>query len=589
VIVTALLRRLRLRPLLFLLLLVAGAAPLAISNALLIIQNRDLLETEEKRYLTESAQSLSRELHDHLAGTRARIEQLAGTLVAFPGPGSIEERLRQPWIGASLERFLAAEPNALAIGLLDRSGRGPRLAPAELEPELGAALDRTFAEAVAAGGPVWRFALAPRSNEPVAALAVPVAGSEPGYELVAQALIRLRLVEVVFEREAQGTVGVFLVDRDGTLLWSEGADASTRAAIAGSNLVRDFARKPLHLTAEYTLPTDTGTTAMLGLVSPVPESGWGVMVHKPVAAAFEAARRMAWTAVLATLLLLALAAVLALVVSRWIGEPIRRLISTTHDIATGNFGKRLPEDRIVAEMAELASDFNRMSGWVEDYVAKLRAAAQRNRDLFINSIRAFAAAIDAKDPYTRGHSERVAEISRTVARHLGLSEEVQQRLWIGALLHDVGKIGIEDRILRKGGVLTAEEFELMKSHAAVGAEILAPIEELREMIPIVRWHHENWNGKGYPDGLRADEIPLMARIVAVADCFDAVTTNRPYQQAYDKRHAAEIITRLAGSRFDAKIVTAFLRALEMGDLEKLVGATPSPAAIEVELPVAANV
>jgi len=129
----------------------------------------------------------------------------------------------------------------------------------------------------------------------------------------------------------------------------------------------------------------------------------------------------------------------------------------------------------------------------------------------------------------------------------------------------------------------------MKAHPVIGAEILQSIEPLREMLPAVRWHHENWNGKGYPDQLRGAAIPLMARIVAVADCFDAITTNRPYQKAYDKRHAAEIITKMAGSRFDAKVVTAFLRAFEMGDLEKLMGEAESAAAIEVDLPVAANV
>ena len=131
--------------------------------------------------------------------------------------------------------------------------------------------------------------------------------------------------------------------------------------------------------------------------------------------------------------------------------------------------------------------------------------------------------------------------------------------------------------------------ELMKTHPTIGAEILAPIEQLRDMLPIVRWHHENWNGRGYPDALRGDEIPLSARIVAVADCYDAVTTDRPYQAAYQPRYAAEVITKLAGSRFDAKVVTAFLRAYEMGDLEKLVGASASASAIEVEVPVAANV
>ena len=155
-------------------------------------------------------------------------------------------------------------------------------------------------------------------------------------------------------------------------------------------------------------------------------------------------------------------------------------------------------------------------------------------------------------------------------------------------MHDVGKIGIEDRVLNKSGVLTPEEFEQMKAHPAIGAEILQSIEPLKEMLPAVRWHHENWNGKGYPDGLRGAAIPLMARIVAVADCFDAITTNRPYQKAYEARYAAELITQLAGSRFDAKVVTAFLRAFEGGSLLEDLNERTRPG-LEVELPIAAYI
>src|SRR5262249_29422431 len=107
--------------------------------------------------------------------------------------------------------------------------------------------------------------------------------------------------------------------------------------------------------------------------------------------------------------------------------------------------------------------------------------------------------------------------------------------------------------------------EQMKLHTVMGADILSRIEQLKEMVPAVRWHHENWNGRGYPDGLKGEQIPLMARIVAVADCFDAITTNRPYQQAYSLQFAVETITKLTGSRFDAKIVTALLRAVEAGE------------------------
>lgn len=581
-------RRLRLRHLIFLLLLLAGAIPLAISNWVLIAQNRDLLETEEKSYLTQSAQSLSRELGDYLAGNKRLLHQLGVGLLAAPGAAEIEDRLRETWVGAYLHRFSAANPNLIALRVLDTAGAGPRFAPPDSAPEISDALDEAFAIARAEGLTIFRFAVLRAANEPVAVLAVPVANDRGEVTLVVEAVLRLRLMEAVFEREAQGQVEVFLIDRDGTLLWSEGADDRTRASLAHSNLVLDFVRKPLHLTAEYTIATARGPEAMLGQVAPVEETGWGVVVHKPVATAFEAARKMVVSAVLASLLLLLLAALLALVISRWVGHPIRRLIRSTHEIASGNFGMRLEEERVVAELSDLARDFNQMSGYVEAYVGKLREAAQRNRDLFISSIRAFAAAIDAKDPYTRGHSERVAELSRAISRHLSQSEEFQQKLWIGALLHDVGKIGIEDRVLRKGGVLTAEEFEQMKRHPTVGADILQPLEDLRDMLPAVRWHHENWNGRGYPDGLRGEDIPLMARIVAVADCFDAITTDRPYQKGYEPRYAAEVITKLAGSRFDAKVVTAFLRAFEVGDLVVEPGDNTLVAQLEAELPAAVN-
>ena len=194
-------------------------------------------------------------------------------------------------------------------------------------------------------------------------------------------------------------------------------------------------------------------------------------------------------------------------------------------------------------------------------------------------MRAFTAAIDAKDPYTKGHSERVAAYSRVISKFLDLPAEMEHRVWVGALMHDVGKIGIEDRILKKGGVLTDDEYEIMKLHPAIGAEIMSRIEQLKEMLPAIRWHHEAWNGKGYPDGLRGEQIPLMARIVGIADTFDAITTNRPYQRAFEPDFAVKTITRLAGARFDAKIVTAFLRAFEAGQIQVLHPAMPTMRAI----------
>lgn len=583
-------RRLKLRHVAFLLLLLSGAIPLAITNWLLIAQNRELLITEEKSFLTSSAQALSRELDDYLAGARRELEQVGVGMLVPPGPDQVEERLREPWVTDYLQVFVRGARQPLALRVLDLEGTGWRFSSSDVGEASELALDEAFAAAVSGKAAVYRFAVLPRTNEPVAALAVPIRQVGSEISVVVEILIRLRLMEAVLERDArgQGEVQIFLIDRDGELLWSEGATAGVRQALAKSDLVRDFAKKPLNLTAEYDLESESGSVSMLGMVSPVVESGWGVVVHRPVAAAYESARRMVISALLATVLLLLLAVLFAIYASRWLGQPIRQLSETAHSMASGNFAERLPEQRIVAELADLSADFNLMAGYVEDHVAKLNEAARQNRELFISSIRAFAAAIDAKDPYTRGHSERVAELSLLIARSLGQSEDFQHKLWIGALLHDVGKIGIEDRVLNKSGVLTPEEFEQMKAHPAIGAEILQSIEPLREMLPAVRWHHENWNGKGYPDQLRGAAIPLMARIVAVADCFDAITTNRPYQKAYEAPYAAELITQLAGSRFDAKVVTAFLRAFQGGALLEDLNDRTRPG-LDVELPIAAYI
>src|SRR5437588_6374533 len=158
--------------------------------------------------------------------------------------------------------------------------------------------------------------------------------------------------------------------------------------------------------------------------------------------------------------------------------------------------------------------------------------------------------MDEKDPYTRGHSDRVTKYSVLIAKELGTPEDFQEIVRVSAQLHDVGKIAIEDRILKKPGALTSEEFEVMKTHTTKGANILRPVKQLREMLPGIELHHEALDGRGYPYGLTDDQIPMLARVIAVADTFDAVTTNRPYQVAHDPNEALKIIHSLAGKRLD---------------------------------------
>ncbi|HLX07136.1 MAG TPA: HD domain-containing phosphohydrolase [Thermoanaerobaculia bacterium] len=579
-----LLRRIKLRHVLLILVLLSSGVPLLLSSALLIPKAKEVLEDAERDYLTRRAVALSREIDTYLATQRRQLAQLGAGLLLAPGSADIGARLHEPWVAGYLENFVVGSADLRALYVLDLQGEGPRRGPGQLPAGAEVAMDAVFEQARATRAPAYRLINLGPHEVPNLALAVPAATGAPPAggtdratagasgaaaggqaRLVAVALLDFKPLQTVSQGEARRSVGVFLLDRGGRILWTD-SDPEMAQALMGSELVKLFVKRPMSLIRQYELASPRGRQEVLAQVSAIHETSWGVVVQRPLSSAYAVIDQMVLRTVLATLPLMALSACFAFLAARWVGRPIQRLTATTHEIAAGSFGGRVEMKGLSFELADLAEDFNRMSGHLQGYVQQLREAAQANRDLFIGSLRAFAAAIDAKDPYTRGHSERVAAVSRVIARHLLLSEEMQHQVWIGALLHDVGKIGVEDTILRKETELTAAEYQQMKLHTVVGAEILQPIEQLREMIPAVRWHHEAWNGRGYPDGLRGEQIPLFARIVAVADTFDAITTNRPYQTAANLQFAVETITRLTGSRFDAKVVTAFLRAVQAGEL-----------------------
>src|ERR1700730_17971912 len=207
-----------------------------------------------------------------------------------------------------------------------------------------------------------------------------------------------------------------------------------------------------------------------------------------------------------------------------------------------------------------------MASDIEEYIERLKEAAEENRELFIGSIRMLAAAIDEKDPYTRGHSGRVAKYSTLIAQELKFSTEDLARLRIAALLHDVGKICVDDRVLKKPGSLTPEEFDIMKTHTTKGANIMRPVSQLKDMLPGIDLHHEHMDGRGYPYGVTGPQIPMMARIIGVADTLDAMTTNRPYQTAMDLDYALGRIKALSGSKFDETIVIALESVVKAGKL-----------------------
>jgi len=185
-------------------------------------------------------------------------------------------------------------------------------------------------------------------------------------------------------------------------------------------------------------------------------------------------------------------------------------------------------------------------------------------DMYISTVKSLAAAIDAKDPYTRGHSERVTRFSMLIAKELGLEDKTQRDVQLCGLLHDVGKIGVPISVLRKKDKLTDEDWKHIRRHPVLGAEIISPITQLKELIPSIRHHHERYDGKGYPDKLKGEDIPLISRILAVADTFDALTSERPYRNGLSDKAAVEEMKVVKGTQLDSACVEAFLAGYRKG-------------------------
>lgn len=188
----------------------------------------------------------------------------------------------------------------------------------------------------------------------------------------------------------------------------------------------------------------------------------------------------------------------------------------------------------------------------------LDGTVDMTQDYTIQAVTALATTIDAKDHYTEGHSRQVSDLCVALARHIGLSEESVETIRIGGLLHDVGKIGIPESILHKPRRLTVEERAIMRAHPAIGARILAPIAALDAVIPLVRYHHERWDGQGYPEHLAGEAIPIGARIIAICDAYDTMVSDRPYRRVLGHDGAIRELIEGAGTQFDPQLVEAFV-------------------------------
>jgi HD-GYP domain-containing protein (c-di-GMP phosphodiesterase class II) len=316
----------------------------------------------------------------------------------------------------------------------------------------------------------------------------------------------------------------------------------------------------------FGIPAEGGARKMLGTYRAVPDdSGWGVIVQVDEKTAYHDADVLFRESMLLVTVVTALAVVLGTLFAGQISRPIRRLADGARRLAGGDYGTRV-DIRSENEVGVLADAFNVMGEEIEKAIEQIRQAALENKELFMGSIRMLANAIDEKDPYTRGHSERVAYYSACVAKHLGMPAEEVEKVHLSGIIHDVGKIGIEDKILRKATALTDDEYEIMKQHPTKGLHILAAVPLLKEKAGAGLMHHENVDGSGYPEGLTGEEIPLLGRIVSVADAFDAMTTDRPYSKAMTFEAAVARLKFLSGKKFDSECVVAFDKAYDAGDV-----------------------
>lgn len=553
--------------------------------------NRERLITNERLLQNTVTRSLADDISQHQESLQMMLANLSSGLQVASGGDITAEHVKAPELRALLENFVSSSSDLAYATLLNSEAKGisaGRIAPdaflqRELERGYTAAREgRVYnGQALVVGSG--------KSARTVMLVSTPVMYGGRFLGMIAavedlQFLIR-RLQEV-----NRGGLTPYVVDSQGRLVAGASVDYATGQDMTNLEIVRNFVEQGgkaqlVAATREFDVTGGKTSTKMLGTYSPVTNLDWAVIVQKPRTEAYRGVYEMQRTARLLALLAVLLSIGISIFAARRITNPLEVLTDYSRAIARGDFSQRV-QLKSRTEIGELATTFNVMSEELEHFVEDLKRAATENRELFLGSIQMLAGAVDEKDPYTRGHSDRVTRYSVMIAREMGQPEEFLEIVRISAQLHDVGKIGIEDRILKKPGALTPEEFDIMKTHTTKGAIILSPVSQLKDMIPGIELHHESLDGRGYPRGLKDQQIPMLPRVIAVADTFDALTTNRPYQQAHDPEAALRIIHNLSGKRLDPAAVAALTAIYQRGEIRIQRPTMPMPPQTAVEVPSA---
>ena len=559
------------------LLLAVGVVPLLWTSYKLVSRSREILELDQKTSQLDKARSLSQQVAVYVSSLRSQITAIARTLEVDMPPGGFAARVARIRETKTLERFMGGNSALYSVSVVDAAGSaegkvvsGTRSGVQFPEPAIERLLQEGVLRALQGKSFVSHPVVSSSVQEPVMILAEPVNPPEGGVQGVILAVANLGPLWKMTEEMGQGgVVDVYVVDGRGFLVaHSDKKKFEEDLDLSSVWIVKKFmeSRGRASSTEPFTIDTKDGPVKMLGTYTAVPDdSGWGVIVQVDETKAYYSAHEMAQWSYALVALVAVVAIVLGTLFAGQISRPIQELARGARRLAGGDYATRV-DVKSSNEVGVLADSFNFMGEEIQKAIEEVRRQAAANKQLFLGSIRMLANAIDEKDVYTRGHSERVAWYAAAMARHMGMGEEEVERVHLSGIIHDVGKIGIGDKILRKPAALTEDEYEIMKQHPRKGEHILEAVPALKEMAGDGLMHHENWDGSGYPDGLKAEQIPLLGRIVAVADAFDAMTTDRPYSKAMTFEAALTRLRFLAGKKFDAGCVDAIERASAAGEL-----------------------
>lgn len=582
-------------------LLLVGLLPLAFAGTLLSGRTAEELRSVEGRYQAQLVQDKARQIE--LYGQRYR-DVVTGLARAFEIAGGIRS-LNDAGYDSRLQKTLEEDPNLIALAIWPVSGELHRAFQLDViqREEVDARVSEVLAKMSGRGIVVSRPQIIRSGQEMALTVAAPVMGGESGHELVA-AVVAIVSFQEVFKAVHQATSRserelldaglpvVFVVDQNGrAVAHPEASVAFSEKPMTDLKVVQDWQEsgdKVQSALEPFTLARDGRSVEMLGSYATAEldkNCRLGVIAIQDASAALGSVTDMRRQTILISFVAGMLTIVIGFFFAKKLTQPVQELALGAHRIASGDFSQRI-NVRSRTELGHLGDSFNLMTDQLEHYIKDLQRSADENRELFLGTVKSLAAAIDGKDPYTRGHSERVSRISVAIAQRMNLSDDECEKIRISALLHDVGKIAIDDNILKKPGALTDEEFVIMKQHPQKGYKIMSQIAAMKEFLPGMYMHHEMVNGQGYPQGLKGDEIPLMAKIVAVADTFDAMTTDRPYQQAMKFEDAVKRIQSLEGTRYDGSVVLAFVQACEEGQIRpgsvKLKRRTPPESRMPVQ-------